>query len=173
MIYVEQRIFFCPHNETRKMSEAGKHSSMGAVLALTEGVGLGLIGVDHWVMASEAKYQGADDVYKQHVTFSIVKPALILGAITFVFMFRKIFKTPLRDPIYMFPLLLACAWLVWALHDYLWVICGSILDYKYIMNINTSGWASYKGFTKFIVFMQIILMAIIAWHFGWFFAGQR
>ena len=103
---------------------------MGAVLALTESLGLGFLGVDHYIMAKEATYQGEFQVAEQHTTFGTMKLVLLLGAIVVYYTLRNLIKAPNRDPIYVFPLLIFICWLVWSLHDFLWVIMGSLLEYK-------------------------------------------
>lgn len=146
---------------------------MGAVLALTESLGLGSLGIDHLIMYYEAKAQDLPMVATQHLSFALMKAALLVGGIVLSFVLYKVLKVPARDPLFVLPLLLLLFWLVWTLHDMLWVVMGSLLDYDYILNVNTRRWMSYASFTKFIVIVFLLLFVIVLWHFIWYFRGQR
>ena len=153
------------------MSEA--HSQAGIKLVLTQGLGLGLLGLDHALLASEAREQGLTNVADQHRMFAVCKPGLLIGAVVVFLVLYKVIRVPVRDPIHIVAVLLALCWGIWAIHDYLWVICGVLLDYKYIFNINTKRWSKYAGFSKFLVLLEIFIIAVFAWHLLWFFSGQQ
>lgn len=148
-------------------------SPMGAVLALTESLGLGMFGIDHLIMYFEAKAQNLPLVATQHLSFAFMKAALLVGGIVLYFVLHKIAKVPARDPLFVLPLILLLIWLIWTLHDLLWVIMGSLLDYKYILNVNTKRWKPYSSFTKFVVLVLLLLVLIVSWHFVWYLKGQR
>ena len=148
-------------------------SPMGAVLALTESLGLGTIGLDHVIMHFEAKAQDLPLVATQHLSFAFMKASLLLGGLVMYFVLYKIAKVPARDPLFVLPLIMLIAWLIWTLHDMLWVIMGSLLDYKYILNVSTKRWTPYSSFTKFVVVVLLLLIVIVTWHFVWYLKGQR
>ena len=150
-----------------------KGSPMGAILALTEAIGLGFIGVDHLLMSHEAAVQGSTEISAQHFSFAVTKFLLLLGALVIYYVLRKMLNVSHSDPLYVFPLLILIAWLVWSIHDMLWVVMGSVLEYKYILNVNTDTWKPYNGFTKFMVLVILLLVSIITWHFLWYFDGQK
>lgn len=153
--------------------EKAGSSLMGSVLALTEAFGLGAIGIDHIIMYFEAKRQNLPAVAAQHLSFAFMKASMLIGGLVMYLVLYKVAKVPPRDPLYVLPLIILLGWLVWTLHDFLWVTIGSLLDYKYILNVSTDNWKSYRGFTKFVVTVLLLLVTIVTWHFVWYFKGQR
>eukprot|EP00966_Prymnesium_polylepis_P106115 2457087-Prymnesium_polylepis.2 len=103
------------------------------------------------------------------MTFAIAKACLLVGAIVVFYAFAKFINIPFEDPLYLFPILILTAWIMWAVHDVLWVVMGTLLDYRYILNLSTKPWRAYKPFSKFIVISMLIVIAIIGWHFAWYF----
>lgn len=154
------------------MTEIQDTRMSNVMLAVVESVGLGGLGLDHLVMIGEAKAQGLEKVEMQHRQFAMMKPALLLGSIVIFMVLRRMIKAPIRDPIFIFPMLLFMCWLLWTVHDYLWVIMGTFLDYEYVFNVY-AGKASNKGLAKLVVILSIFLLTILAWHFLWFFSGQE
>lgn len=146
---------------------------MGAILALTESLGLGALGLDHLIMYFEAKAQALPDIASQHLTFALMKASMLIGAIVLFFVLSKIGKAPARDPLYVLPMILLIAWLAWTLHDLLWVVMGSLLDYRYILNVNTKRWKPYNTFMKVVTAVLLLLVLVVTWHFVWYLKGQR
>jgi hypothetical protein len=103
--------------------------------------------------------------------FFITKLGLLVGSIVLFLLLKKIFKLPFEDPLYVLPLLVAIAWAMWSLHDMLWVVMGTLLDYKYILNMDTTKWGNYRSFQKFTIITMLIVLAITAWHFAWYFSN--
>ena len=99
------------------------------------------------------------------------KLSLLIGAVVVFYAFRELLTLPFEDPLYVFPLLIFTAWIMWALHDLLWVVMGTLLDYPYILNIDTTSWGSYRAFQKLVVCSMLIIIAITGWHFAWYYAN--
>lgn len=146
-------------------------SAMGAYLALVETTGLGVFGFDHYLMSIEAKRHGDDEHSQTQYKYFLGKLSLLLGAVCVFYTFRELIKLPYEDPLYVFPLLILIAWIMWAVHDILWVVIGTLLDYPYIFNIDTSKWGEYRSFQKLVVCSMLIILAITGWHFAWYFAN--
>lgn len=148
-------------------------SKTGAYLALLETVGLGGVGLDHALLMMDCKSRNDYDGMVHHRNFATAKPALLIGGLVIFTIFSSHLHLPSKDPLYLFPCIVLSAWLVWALHDFLWVVVGSVLDYKYILNVSTESWKEYRTFTKMAVAILMVVITVTIWHYAWYFTTSK
>lgn len=158
-------------------------SANGAYLALIETSGLGSLGLDHVFVHRQAKENQsraspdkADEWRRsaeRHINFAICKFALFAISVSILLVLRKGLRLPYEDPLYLFPVIILAAWVMWAVHDFLSVVMGTLLDSKYILNMSTDHWKALMSVQKFIVVTMLIVMSIIGWHFAWFMSKRR